>query len=373
MLRQLDWLFLVGVAALVGYGLWAVAGVTAHDVPGQPHYYLAKQELYAGVGAALFLVCAALNPDLYRRHWRALYVVAILTLILVPLLGVAKRGSRRWLQIGTFQFQPSEFAKLLVLLALVGFLAERGRALRDLSTIFGVLILVLIPTALVFAQPDFGTALVYAAVTAAVLMIAGMRWLHLAVLSVAAVVAAALLLWIMPALGVAVLKPYQAHRLTGFIHPSFDPNGATYNVAQSKVALGAGGLHGRGASGSTQTTLGFLPENHTDFIFAAIGEEHGFVGTSILLALYLFVVWRGLRALAGASDGYGAVVIGGIVAALVFQVFVNIGMTMGIAPITGIPLPLVSVGGSSMFANLAALGVLVGIQARGEGGRRRLR
>jgi len=373
MVRQLDWILLIGIAALVGYGLWAVAGVTAHDVPGQPHYYLAKQELYVGVGAVLFFVAAALSPELYRRHWRLLYVVAILTLVLVPLIGVAKRGSRRWLQIGSFQFQPSEFAKLLVLLALAGFMAERGRALRDRSTVFGVLILVSIPTALVFAQPDFGTALVYAAVTAAVLLIAGTRWTHMAVLAGVALIGSALVLWIMPALGVQVLKKYQNDRLTGFIHPSYNPQGATYNVAQSKVALGAGGLHGRGELGSTQTTLGFLPENHTDFIFASIGEQHGFVGTSILLGLYLFVVWRGLRVLVNARDGYQAVVVGGIVAMLVFQVFVNVGMTMGIAPITGIPLPLVSVGGSSLFANLAAFGVLIGMQMRGERSRRGLR
>jgi rod shape determining protein RodA len=372
-LRQIDWLLVIGIAALVGYGLWAVAGVTGHEVAGQPHYYVAKQELYTGVGAVALVIAAALNPELYRRYWRALYLVAILTLLLVPLLGVAKRGSRRWLQIGSFQFQPSEFAKLLVVLALAGFLAERGRALRDRSTVFGVLILVAIPTALVFMQPDFGTALVYAGVTAAVLLIAGTRWLHLGALAAAALVGATLLVWALPALGVHVLKPYQTQRLTGFIHPSFDPNDATYNVAQSKVALGAGGLHGRGTTGSTQTVLGFLPEQHTDFIFASIGEQHGFVGTSILLALYLFVVWRALRALAAAGDGYRAVVIGGIVATLVFQVFVNVGMTMGMAPITGIPLPLVSVGGSSLIANLAALGVLLGIQARGEGTSRRLR
>jgi len=372
-LRQLDWLLVVGIAALVGYGLWAVAGVTGHEVPGQPHYYLAKQEFYTAVGAVAFLIAAALHPDLYRRYWRALYLIAILTLLLVPLLGVAKRGSRRWLQIGSFQFQPSEFAKVLVVLALAGFLAERGRALRDRSTVIGVLILVAIPTGLVFAQPDFGTALVYGAVTAAVLLIAGTRWMHLGILVAAAVVGAVLLVWALPALGVHVLRPYQTQRLTGFIHPSLDPSHATYNVAQSKVALGAGGLHGRGMADSTQTALGFLPENHTDFIFAAIGEQHGFVGTSILLALYLFVVWRGLRALAAAGDGYGAVVIGGIVATLVFQVFVNVGMTMGIAPITGIPLPLVSVGGSSLIANLAALGLLLGVQMRGEGARRGLR
>ena len=369
-LRQVDWLLVLGIAALVGYGLWAIAGVTGHEIPGQPHYYLAKQELYTAVGGVLLVIAAALHPDLYRRYWRALYLIAILMLLLVPLLGVAKRGSRRWLQIGSFQFQPSEFAKVLVVLALAWFLAERGRALHDRSTVFGVLILVAIPTGLVFMQPDFGTALVYGAVTAAVLLISGTRWQHLGALAAATLVGAVLLVWALPALGVHVLRPYQTQLLTGFVNPSFDPNDATYNVAQSKVALGAGGLHGRGTSGSTQTTLGFLPEHHTDFIFAAIGEEHGFVGTSILLGLYLFVVWRGLRALASAEDGYGAVVIGGIVATMVFHVFVNVGMTMGIAPITGIPLPLISVGGSSLIANLAALGVLLGVQMRCAGSHR---
>jgi rod shape determining protein RodA len=372
-LRQIDWLLVIGIAALVGYGLWAVAGVTAHAVPGNPHYYLARQEVAAAIGALALIAAAALNPDIYRRYWRVLYLAAVLMLLLVPLLGVAKRGSRRWLQVGSFQFQPSEFAKVLVALALVGFLAERGRALRDLSTIVGVLILIAVPTALVFAQPDFGTALVYGAMTGAVLLIAGFRWLHLAALVTIVALGASLVLWIMPALGAQVLKPYQVQRLTGFIHPSFDPAGATYNEAQSKVALGAGGLHGRGESGSTQTMLGFLPEKTTDFIAAAIGEEHGFVGLSILLGLYLFVVWRGLRALVNARDGYGATVVGALVATLVFQIFVNIGMTMGIAPITGIPLPMVSVGGSSLIANMAALGVLIGIQARGSGLRRKLR
>ena len=200
-LRQLDWLLVIGIAALAGYGLWAIAGVTGHEVPGQPHYYLAKQEFYTAVGALGFLIAAALHPDLYRRYWRVLYLIAILTLLLVPLLGVAKRGSRRWLQIGSFQFQPSEFAKVLVVLALAGFLAERGRALRDRSTVIGVLILVAIPTGLVFAQPDFGTALVYGAVTAAVLLIAGTRWMHLGTLVVATVVGAVLLVWALPALG----------------------------------------------------------------------------------------------------------------------------------------------------------------------------
>jgi len=366
MLRRLDWLLIAGIAGLVIYGLKAVADITANAVPGDPRYYLARQELYAVIGTIGFVVAAALNPDLYRRYWRILYALAIAGLVLVPLLGVAKRGSRRWLDIGSFQFQPSEFGKVLLVLALAGFLADRRRALSDARTVAGVLVLFAIPTALVFFQPDLGTALVYAAMTSAILLVAGTRWSHLAVLTAIATTVSVLVLWVLPALGVNVLATYQKERLTGFIHPSSDPQGATYNVSQSKIALGAGGLHGRGKASATQSNLGFLPEPNTDFIFPAIGEQQGFIGCVALLGLYLLVVWRGMRALVNAGDGYSAVLVGGIVFALVFQVFVNAGMTMGIAPVTGIPLPLVSVGGSSMIANLAALGVLVGIQMRAD-------
>ena len=173
------------------------------------------------------------------------------------------------------------------------------------------------------------------------------------------------MLWLLPAAGVPVLKPYQTARLTGFTNPDSDPGGLTYNVTQSRTAVGAGGLSGRGVEGASQTRLDYLPEHATDFVFASFAEQRGFVGTSILLLLYLLVVWRGLRVITVAGDLYGAVVAGGIVFAFLFEVFVNVGMTMGIAPVTGIPLPFVTVGGSSMVANLLAVGVLQAIHARG--------
>jgi rod shape determining protein RodA len=162
-----------------------------------------------------------------------------------------------------------------------------------------------------------------------------------------------------------VLKPYQVHRLTQFMNPSSDPRGATYNITQSITTVGAGGVHGRGVAGSTQTNLDYLPEHRTDFAFASLAEQRGFLGAAFLLCLYLLVVWRGLRIVTLARDHFSALVAGGIVVAFLFQVFVNVGMTMGIAPITGIPLPFVSVGGSSMIANLVAMGVLLAIYARG--------
>jgi len=222
----------------------------------------------------------------------------------------------------------------------------------------------------VFVQPDIGTALVYTAALGAVLFVSGVRWSHLAVLATVAAALALAVLWLLPAAGVNVLKPYQAQRLTGFTHPANDPRGATYNLRQSIIAVGAGGLRGRGVVGATQTGLDYLPEHSTDFAFASLAEERGFFGASILLLLYLLIVWRALKIVAGARDLYCAIVAGGIAFMFMFQVFVNSAMTMGAAPITGIPLPFVSVGGSSLITNFLAIGVLQAIHVRRVGRRR---
>jgi rod shape determining protein RodA len=274
------------------------------------------------------------------------------------------RGSKRWLDLGFFRFQPSEFGKVLFVLAIAGFLAERSRRLADPRTTLTAVGLGLVPIFLVFLQPDFGSALVYCAAIAAVLVVAGTPWSHLGALAAGAVALAVLVLGIMPAVGAPVLKSYQQKRLTGFLNPTSDPGGTTYNITQSKNAIGAGQFHGRGPNNATQTTFNFLPEHHTDFVFASLAEERGFVGAAILLMLYLLVVWRGLRIVTLAREPFSAIVAGGLVIALLFQIFVNVGMTMGIAPITGIPLPFVSVGGSSMIANLIAVGLLLAIHLR---------
>jgi rod shape determining protein RodA len=226
-----------------------------------------------------------------------------------------------------------------------------------------------LPTFLVFLQPDFGTALVYCAAVAAVLFVAGTPWTHVGVLLGGVIALAVLILGVLPGVGAPLLKKYQEDRLTGFLQPDSDPGGTTYNITQSKNAIGAGQLRGRGVDNATQTTLNFLPEHHTDFVFASLAEERGFVGAALLLMLYLLVVWRGFRIVALARDPFAAIVAGGLVFALLFQIFVNVGMTMGIAPITGIPLPFVSVGGSSMIANLIAVGLLLAIHVRSRGRR----
>ncbi len=368
--RSLDWILLAGVAALVGVGLWGVAGVTKFAIPHDPTYYLNRQILYAVVGGIALVAAALVDPDLYRRYWRAIFGGTAGVIAIVLLLGHAARGSTRWISLGFFTFQPSEFGKLLFVLALAGLLAERQSLVGVWGTTLKVVALGLVPTVLVFAQPDLGTALVYLAALAAMLFVAGTPWRHLAVLGGVVVLLVVGVLWIAPASGVEILKGYQQQRLTCFTHPSTCSVAAGgYNVQQSIAAVGSGEWRGRGPNGATQVSLGFLPESQTDFIFAGFAEQRGFIGAVLLLGLYLLVLWRGLRVVTVARDLFSAVVAAGIVVALLFQTFVNVGMTMGIAPITGIPLPFVSVGGSSLIANLAAMGVLLAIHARGRASR----
>jgi rod shape determining protein RodA len=369
-LRRLDWVLLLAVGAAVGYGLWAVAGITRFDVEGDESYYVVRQAIAAGLGFVGFLVALLIDPDRFRRAQRSIYVLTLLGMLLVFPLASETRGSKRWIEIGQFQFQPSELGKLLFVLALAGFLADRARRLHEPRVVLQAIGLALLPIALVFKQPDLGTALVYGAALVACLFVAGIRWSHLALLVAAVALIASSVVWFLPAAGVEVLEPYQAKRLN-FTDLEDDPSGTSYNQRQSITAVGAGGLDGRGVEGATQTRLDYLPEHHTDFVFAALAEQRGFFGAALLLLLYLLIVWRGLRVVTVARDAFGAIVAGGIVIAFLFQIFVNVGMTMGIAPVTGIPLPFVTVGGSSILMNIVAIGVLQSIHARGNLGRRR--
>ncbi len=365
LVRRLDLVLLLAVATLVGYGLWAVSGITRFDVPGDSDYYVVRQAIAVAVGGVGLVVAILIPPSVYRRHWRTVYGGAIALMVFVFVFAEAIRGSKRWIELGPIQFQPSEFGKGLFVLAIAGFLVERQRQVGRLHTVATAIGLAVVPMLLVFLQPDLGTALVYAAALSAVLFLVGVRWIHLILLAGVAATLVAGILWFLPAAGIEVLKPYQTARLTGFTNPDSDPSGLTYNVNQSITAVGAGGLEGRGVTEASQTRFDYLPEHATDFVFASFAEQRGFFGAAILLLLYLLVVWRGLRVVTVAGDLYGAVVAGGIVFAFLFQVFVNVGMTMGIAPVTGIPLPFVTVGGSSMVANLVAIGILQAIHARG--------
>jgi rod shape determining protein RodA len=363
--RRLDFVLLAAAAALVGYGLWVVDGITRFDVPGDENHFLTRQAIAAGVGFVGLVVAAAVPVDFVRRHWRPLYGLTLGLMIVVFLAAETVRGSKRWIDFGAIQFQPSELGKVLFVLALAGFLVERAGRVTRWRTPVSALGLGVAPILLVFLQPDLGTALVYGAALFAVLFFVGVRWRHLLAIAVAAALVVLSILWFLPSAGVEVLRPYQTQRVTGFLDPDRDPSGLTWNVHQSITAIGSGRLTGRGVVEASQTRLDYLPEHATDFAFASLGEQRGFVGCSILLLLYLLLVWRGLRVVTVAGNLYGAVVAGALVFAFLFQVFVNVGMTMGVAPVTGIPLPFVTVGGSSMVANLIMIGVLQGIHARG--------
>ena len=364
-LLRVDWMLLLATLGLIVCSLITIGDATRDDVPGSPHYYLDRQLLFAGIGLILMFAISRVDYSRLREVKYGLYVAMIASILLVLMLGAASRGSRRSFDLAFLNFQPSELGKLLLVLALSAFVVDRVRRLRDRDTTARVMLLALIPSVLVIVQPDLGSGMVYVVIAVAVLFVAGTSWKHFVVLGATFAVAITLALAVAPAVGVQVLQPYQVQRLTGFLSPSSDPRNQTYQLNQSRIAIGAGEKTGRGVTGATQTKLNFLPEHHTDFVFAVVGETYGFLGAAIVLALYALLIWRSLRILTLAKNLYGALIAGGIVAMILFQVFINVGMNVGIMPITGIPLPLLSYGGSSVIATLVAIGLLQSIYAQG--------
>jgi rod shape determining protein RodA len=280
-------------------------------------------------------------------------------------VGTTTRGSRRSFSLPFFSLQPSELGKLLLILAVSAFVVDRTRRIGDRDTTARVMLAALVPSALVMLQPDLGTGLVYAVIGVAVLFVAGTAWRHFAALAALGAVAIVFTVVAAPAVGVPVLKGYQVERLTAFLNPSENPRDQGYQQNQSRIAIGSGEKTGRGPEKATQTRLNFLPEHHTDFIFSVVGEAFGFLGAAVVLSLYALLIWRSLRIVPMAKNLYGALIAGGITAMFMFQVFVNVGMTVGIMPITGIPLPLLSYGGSSVIVTFLSIGLLQSIHVQG--------
>ena len=362
---RLDPVLLVAGIALIAFSIYTLGVATQDDVPGNPYYYVVRQSIYAVVGIALMLGVARIDYSRFRELRVGIYSAMIGLIILVLMLGEATRGSRRWIDLPFFTFQPSELGKVLLVITLAAFVIDRSRRLSDRARTIRILALGLFPAALVFLQPDLGTALVYGVITLAVLFVAGVRWTHFAAMAGIAGAAVAIVLVIAPALGTPILADYQQDRLTAFLHPSDDPRDSSYQINQALIAVGSGGKTGRGDD-ATQTQEGFLPERHTDFIFAVVGERFGFVGAAFLLSLYALLIWRALRIMTLSKNLYGSMIAGGIAAMLMFQVFVNVGMNLGIMPITGIPLPLMSSGGSSVIVTFLALGLLQSIYVQAQ-------
>jgi rod shape determining protein RodA len=362
-LLRLDPLLLLAAVGLIACGVYVVYTATQDDIPGAPDYYLYRQLAYGVVGIVLMLVVSRFDYSRLREWKLGIYGAMIGSIVLVYAAGTATRGSKRSIDVGFLNLQSSELGKVLLILALSAFMVDRMRRLNERETTSRIMLLAVFPAILVVGQPDLGSGLVYIAIAFAVLFVAGTKWTHLAALSALGVTAIVVVLVAAPAAGVQVLKPYQVDRLTAFLHPTHNPREQGYQVNQSLTAIGAGGKTGRGDQ-ATQTKLDFLPEHHTDFVFSVAGEEFGFVGVAVILSLFALLIWRSLRILTMSKNLYGTLVAGGITAMLMFQVFVNVGMTLGIMPITGIPLPLVSYGGSSVLVTFIAIGLLQSIHAQ---------
>ncbi len=350
--------------ALAGVGLIACS-IIALDVTFNETYAL-RQSIYAVIGIALMFALARLDYSRFRELRVGIYGAMLLSISSVLVLATATRGSQRWIDLPFFRFQPSELGKLLLVLALAGFVIDRARRQSEAQRTARLLLLGIVPAAIVFVQPDLGTALVYGVVTLAVLFISGVRWTHFAALAGLAIAAVTIVLVVAPAVGKPVLEGYQLERLTSFLNPS-DCSAADscYQTNQALIAVGSGGKTGRGED-ATQAQHDFLPEPQTDFIFATVAERWGFVGAAFLLSLYALLIWRALRITTLSKNLYGSMIGAGIAAMLLFQVFVNVGMNLGLMPVTGIPLPLMSYGGSSVLVTFMAIGLLQSVYVQSQ-------
>jgi rod shape determining protein RodA len=362
---NLPWAMVGIIAAIALVGLAAVYSAT-YTAKG-PSSLFTKQLIWISIGVVLMFL--ALIPDYHTvgRYAYVLYAISILLLILVMVIGKTGMGAQRWLAIGPFAFQPSELAKLSLTLALARYFAEDpkrgGYELRDLA-VPGIM--VLIPLVLVLKQPDLGTAMMLMLTSFLVLMLAGM---HMRSIVIALIVCATIasLAFLVPPVRHKIwgsLKPYQQNRIKAFIDPSSDPRGSGYHANQSKIAVGSGQITGRGYRKGTQSQMAFLPERHTDFIFAVIAEETGLVGVSMVMLLYLGLLLAGVDAAKNAKDRLGVLMAGGVVSMISLYVLINVGMAVGIVPVVGVPLPLVSYGGTSIITTFLALGLLLNIQTR---------
>lgn len=354
--------------ALAAVGLMAASLVTlnastSEDVPGDPNYYVTRQGVFFAIGTLVAIVLSRIDYSRFRELKYGIYGLMMGGLLLVAVFGGVTRGSQRAIQLPFFEVQASELGKVLLIVALAAFVVDCTRRLGERETTARLVLLGMVPATFVMAS-DLGSGLVYIAILFAALFIAGVSWRHFAGLITLGVVSIALVLTAAPALGVTVLTSEQSSRLTSFLSPSEVAGDAGYQQNQSRIAIGSGQKTGRGEQ-ATQATLNFLPEERTDFAFAVVGERWGFAGAGLLLSLYALLIWRGLRILTMAKNLYGALIAGGVVAMLLFQVFINVGMNVGIMPITGIPLPLFSYGGSSALATLLAIGLLQSIYAQG--------
>ncbi|MBQ1614847.1 MAG: rod shape-determining protein RodA [Selenomonas sp.] len=356
-LRRTDWTLMMATAGIILMSLIIIGSATHINTPGEERYwFVARQGLFAVVNLAMAAFLMNFDYKMLQGYGNKLYIFNLIMLLAVMLVGQSALGAQRWISIGPISIQPSEFSKLIMIVSLAGMLEEKVGKLNTLEDLIPVAAYVGLPFLLVLKQPDLGTSLVFMAIFFGMVFVCGIR-LRLLGGIFAAGIAMMPLLW-------HFLKDYQKMRIMVFMDPNVDPLGSGYHIIQSKIAIGSGMLWGKGLFEGTQSQLNFLPENHTDFIFAVVGEELGFIGVVCLLLLYMVVLWRGVQIAKDASDMFGRLLAVGITSMLAFHVLVNVGMTLGIMPVTGIPLPLMSYGVSSLTTNIMAVAILINIQLR---------
>jgi rod shape determining protein RodA len=359
--RHVDVTLAVAVMGLVLVGLLTVYSATHRSLlefHQDPGFYVKKQTLALVIGLMGQVVAGVIDYRLLRIYAPFLFMFGIALLVAVRSpLGSSALGAQRWFQIAGFQFSPSQFMRLALVVMLATYLSQIKTELT-LRQVGKATAVATVPMVLVFVQPDIGTTIILAVILGALLVAAGTKVKYLAVLALAATIA------IFGAFQLHIVKDYQIARLTSFLQSEKDLQAANYNRQQAEIAIGAGGIVGKGYLHGTQTNLDFVPQQHTDFIFTVIGEEFGFLGAIAVLMLFALVLWRVYRIALTAKDPFGTFVAVGVGAMMAIQVFINVGMTLGLMPITGIPLPFVSYGGSALIADLIGIGLLLNVEAR---------
>ncbi|MFI5265902.1 MAG: rod shape-determining protein RodA [Chloroflexota bacterium] len=348
-----DYVLLVTALLLTTYGIVMVYSATLADSPKDSPFlstFPGHQAVFAVIGLALLVVFTAVDAKLIRAAGYPIYVLNLLLLVAVAVIGARSHGAQRWIDVGFFRFQPSELAKLLIILTLAKFFADNRERLHLFRYVLLSLAIVGVPVVLVYIQPDFGTSMVLIAIWVGMAVMAGVRLVHLGLLGMGVVLAGPLL-W-------QFMKAYQRTRLLIFLNPESDPSGEGYNMIQSRISVGSGGWLGQGFAQGTQSQLDFLKVQHTDFIFAVLGEELGFVGAMALFLLFIIMLFRIVRSASVQKDIFGRTFAAGVASMLLFQIFINVGMTVGLMPVTGIPLPFISYGSSNLLTTLIAFGVL---------------
>lgn len=351
-LSSLHWdhslFFLIGLLLAMSFGL-------LYSASGQKTSILIRHGLHLGFSFVIFVAIAQFSPKTFKQWAPILYTAGIIMLIVVLILGTSSKGAQRWVNLGGFRFQPSEFMKLITPLMLAFYLDNKPLPLNRNHLLISLAI-ILVPGLLIIKQPDLGTGLLVIATGFGVLFFAGIRWSFILKLGAAALATLPLLWW--------KLHDYQRERVLTFLNPERDPLGSGYHIIQSKIAIGSGGLYGKGWCHGTQSQLNFLPERTTDFIFSVLGEEFGFIGASILCVLYFGVILRGIVIMIQNPDSFSRLMAGGIIFGFFICFFINIGMVSGLLPVVGCPLPLISYGGTSLVTWMTAFGMLVAIQSQ---------